>query len=50
MVTLIFKNTLLIAMKLTVSDTQKITRSKTVELEGKVEPLTPLTKKMQRTY
>lgn len=50
MVTSIFKNNLLIAMKFTISDTQKITRRKIVELEGKVEPLTPLEKQMQRTY
>lgn len=49
-VTLIFKNNLLTAMKLTVSDTPKTTRSKSVEVEEKAEPLTQLMKKMQRTY
>lgn len=49
-VTLIFKNNLLTAMKLTVSDTQKTTRSKSIEVEEKVEPLTQLMKKLQRTY
>lgn len=49
-VTLIFKNNLLTAMKLTFSDTQKTTRSKSVEVEEKVEPLIQLMIKLQRTY